>query len=124
MERCSQRIDANAARTYSQNLATFRQSATGDQLRIVRYYSMKPAFVWRLNEMPLKGTIVVVAHNREPLLWAYLPDGASCLDVESAFAQGYRWYKSVDCQATIMKDMKIIDRWSFTAEPAALTHTD
>ncbi len=84
---------------------------------------MKAEFVWRLNEMPLKGTIVVVAHNSEPLRWAYLPDGASRLDVESAFALGYRWYKSVDCQATIMKDMKIIDRWIFTVERGALTHT-
>ena len=83
---------------------------------------MKPEFVWRLNEMPLKGTIVVVAHNGEPLSWAYLPDGAYRVDVETAFAQGYRWYKSVDCQATIMKDMKIIGRWRFTVEPAALTH--
>jgi hypothetical protein len=84
---------------------------------------MKAEFVWRLNQMPLKGTIVVVAHNSVPLRWAYLPDGASRLDVESAFAQSYRWYKSIDCQATIMKEMKIIDRWRFTVEPAALTQT-
>jgi hypothetical protein len=29
--------------------------------------------------------------------------------MESWFAQSYRWYESVDCLATIMKDMKIID---------------
>ena len=77
-------------------------------------------FVWRLDEMPCNGTIVVVAHGSQPLRWSYLPDGATRLDVESAFARGCRWYKSVDCQATIMKDMKTIDHWRFTVLPAAL----
>ena len=76
-------------------------------------------FVWRLDEMPRKGTIVVVAHGSQSLRWAYLPDGATRLDVESAITQGYRWYKSaVDCQATILKDTNITDYWRFTVLPA------
>jgi hypothetical protein len=96
---------------------------TEDQWRIVRYYIMNVEFVWRLDEMPWNGTIVVVAQGSQPLRWSYVPDGANRLDVESAFAKGYQCYKSVDCQATIMKDMNIIDRWRFTILPAALTHT-
>jgi hypothetical protein len=76
-------------------------------------------FVWRLDEMPRKGTIVVVAHGSQSLRWAYLPDGATRLDVESAITQDYRWYKSaVDCQATILKDTNITDYWRFTVLPA------
>jgi hypothetical protein len=81
-------------------------------------------FVWRHEEMPWKGTIVVVAYGSQPLRWAYLPDGATRLDVESAFTHGYRWYKSVPCRATIMSDGKIIDQWRFAVEPALLTHAD
>jgi len=51
---------------------------------------MKGRFVWRLDEMPRKGTIVVVAHGSQPLRWAYLQDGATRLDLESAIAQGHR----------------------------------
>jgi hypothetical protein len=58
---------------------------------------MKGRFVWRLDEMPRKGAIVVVALGSHPLRWAYLPEGAPRLDVESAITQDYRWYKSVDC---------------------------
>jgi hypothetical protein len=50
--------------------------------------SMNAEFVWRLDEMPWNGTIVVVAHGSQPLRWAYLPDGAARLDVESAFYPG------------------------------------
>jgi hypothetical protein len=82
---------------------------------------MNAAFVWRLGEMPWNGTIVVVAHGSQPLRWAYLPDGATRLDVESAFTQGYRLYnKSAACQATIMHEGKMIDHWRFTVEPAAM----
>ena len=109
------------AQPKSQNLAVFSQALTEEQWRIVRYYIMNAEFVWHLDEMPWNGTIVVVAHGSQPLRWSYLPDEATRLDVESAFAQGYQWYKSVDCQATIMKDMKIIDHWRFTVLPAALT---
>jgi len=80
--------------------------------------SMNAEFVWRLGEMPWNGTIVVVAHGSQPLRWAYLPDGATRLDVESAFTQGYRSYKSAACQATIMHDGKMIDHWPFTVQPA------
>jgi len=83
---------------------------------------MNAEFVWRLDEMPCNGTIVVIAHGSQPLRWSYLPDGATRLDVESPFAKGHQWYKSVDCQATIMKDMKILDGWRFTVPPAARTH--
>ena len=77
----------------------------------------------RMEPIPSKnGTIVVVAYDSQPLRWAYLPEGATRLDVESAFTQGYRWYKSVDFQATIWKDTKIIDHWRFTVLPAAVTH--
>jgi hypothetical protein len=57
-------------------------------------------FVWRLDEMPWNGTIVAVAHGSQPLRWAYLPDGATRLEVENAFGQAYRWYKSLALQAT------------------------
>jgi hypothetical protein len=67
--------------------------------------------------MPWNGAMVVVAHGSQPLGWSYLPDGAARLDVESGFAKSYQWYESVDCQATIMKDMKTIDRWPFTVLP-------
>ena len=77
-------------------------------------------FVWRIDEMPSSGTIVVVASGSQPLRWSYLPHGATRLDVESAFARGCRWYKSVDCQVTIMKDMKTVDHWRFTLLPGAL----
>ena len=80
--------------------------------------SVNAEFVWRLGEMPWNGTIVVVAHGSRPLRWAYLPDGATRLDVESAFTQGYRWYKSAACQASIMHDGKMIDHWRFTVQPA------
>jgi len=77
-------------------------------------------FVWRLDEMPRNGTIVVVAHGSQPLRWAYLPDGATRLDVESAITRGGRWYDSGDCQATIVKDAKMISHWRFTVHPLAL----
>ena len=76
-------------------------------------------FVWRLDEMRWNGTIVVVAHGSQPLRWSYLADGVTPLDAESGSAQSYRWYKSVDCHATIMKDRKIIDRSRFAVVPAA-----
>jgi hypothetical protein len=87
------------ARPKSQNLAVFSQVMTEDQWRIVLYYFISAEFVWRLNEMPLNGTIVVVAHVSQPFCWSYLPDGAARLDVESGFAKSYQWYESVDCQA-------------------------
>lgn len=96
------------------------------KLKIISFINahkiLVPPIVWRLDEMPRNGRIVVVAYGSQPLRWAYLPEGATRLDVESAFTQGYRWYKSVDCQATISKETKIIDHWRFTVLPAAVTH--
>jgi hypothetical protein len=80
---------------------------------------MNVEFVWHADEMPWNGTIVVVAHGSQPLRWAYLPDGATRFDVEGAFNRGDRWYDSGDCQATIVKDAKMINHWRFTAHPLA-----
>jgi hypothetical protein len=76
-------------------------------------------FLWTLDELPKNGSIVVIAHEKEPLRWAYLPKDATRKDVESAFARGYRWYEPAVCQATIMVDGKIIDQWRFTVETFA-----
>jgi hypothetical protein len=78
------------ARSKSQNLAVFSQAMTEDRWRIVLYYSMSAEFVWRLDEMPWSGTIVVIAHGSRLFRWSHLPDGATRLYVETAFAEGYR----------------------------------
>jgi hypothetical protein len=111
-------MSVDRSESKSQNLAVFSQAMTEDQWQIVLYYYISVArFVWRLGEMPLNGIIVVVAHGSQPVRWLYLPDGAARLDVESGFVKSYQWYESADCQAIIMKDMKIIDRWRFTVLP-------
>ena len=52
--------------------------------------------IWRrLDELPRNGAIVVIAHDIDPLRWAY----------------------PAVCQATKMAEGKIIDQWSFTIEP-------
>jgi len=42
--------------------------------------------------------------------------------VEKEFTSGYLWNKAISCQATIMKDGKMIDYWRFTVEPTAAMH--
>jgi hypothetical protein len=42
--------------------------------------------------------------------------------VEREFRSGYLWNKAIPCQATIMKDGKMLDYWRFTAEPTAEMH--
>jgi hypothetical protein len=75
-------------------------------------------FLWRqFDELPRNGAIVVIAHGKKPLRWAYLPKDATREDVEGAFSRGYRWYGPAACQATIMADGKAIDQWRFTLEP-------
>ena len=74
--------------------------------------------IWRrLDELPRNGAIVVIAHDIDPLRWAYLPMDATREDVESAFSHDYRWYGPAVCQATKMAEGKIIDQWSFTIKP-------
>jgi len=74
-------------------------------------------FFWRqFDELPGNGTIVVVAHNKEPLRWAYLPEDATREEIEDAFSSCFRWYGPAVCQATIMADGKMIDQWQFTVE--------
>jgi hypothetical protein len=78
---------------------------------------MNVEFLWRLDDFPTKGTFVWVTYNNQPIRWAYLPAGASRIEIENAFANGYQWRKAVACQATIMTDGKIIDSWRFTLQP-------
>ena len=74
--------------------------------------------LWRrLDELPWNGTIVVIAHDKDPLRWAYLPIDAVRKDVERAFSRGCRWYEPTACQATKIDDGKIIDQWRFMIEP-------
>jgi hypothetical protein len=82
---------------------------------------MDAEFVWHGDEMPWNGTIVVVAHGNQPLRSAYVPDGATRFDVESAFTRGGRWYDSEDCQSTIVKDAKMINSWRFMVQPIVQT---
>jgi hypothetical protein len=37
--------------------------------------------------------------------------------VEREFTNGYQWEKTISCQATIMKDGKMIDYWRFKVKP-------
>jgi hypothetical protein len=75
-------------------------------------------FFWRQSdELPSIGTIVVIAHDKESLRWAYLPENATREEIESAFSRGYRWFGPAVCRATIMADGKVIDQWRFTVEP-------
>ena len=83
---------------------------------------MNAQFLWRLDDLPKKGTYVWAMHNNQPIRWSYLPQGATHLDVEKDFTNGRRWNKTVSCQATIMKDGKMIDYWRFTVRPTAETH--
>jgi hypothetical protein len=77
--------------------------------------------IWRrfdeFDELPGNGAIVVIAHDKDPLRWAYLPIDAAREDVESAFSRGYCWYGPAVCQATIMAEGTMIDQWRFTVEP-------
>ncbi|HYY27495.1 MAG TPA: hypothetical protein VE860_06115 [Chthoniobacterales bacterium] len=83
---------------------------------------MNAEFLWRLDDLPSKGKFVWVRHNNQPIRWSYLPEAATRFDVEKAFTNGYLWDKAISCQATIMKDGKMIDYWRFTVEPAAEMH--
>jgi hypothetical protein len=104
-------------------MVIFGQDTSRVRLRTGRNYfeDMNVAdieFLWRQsNELPLIGTIVVIAHDKAPLRWAYLPENATREEMESAFSRGYRWFGPAVCQATIMADGKVIDQWRFTVEP-------
>jgi len=82
---------------------------------------MHEELVWRHDEIPWNGTIVVVACDSEPLRWAYLPEDAIWLDVENALHRGYRSHETGRCQVTVMKDEQIIDHWQFTILPGDQT---
>ena len=75
---------------------------------------MHEELVWRHDEIPWNGTIVVVACGSEQLRWAYLPEDAIWLDVENALHRGYRLHETGRCQVTVMKDVQITDHWQFT----------
>src|SRR5271166_681402 len=85
---------------------------------------MHEELVWRHDEIPWNGTIVVVACGSEPLRWAYLPEDAIWLDVENALHRAYRSHETGRCQVTVMKDVQIIYHWQFTILPGTLTHGD
>jgi len=69
--------------------------------------------------LPRKGKFVLVTRSHQPVRWSYLPEGATRVDVEKEFTNGYVWDKAISCQATIMNDEKMIDYWRFRVEPAA-----
>jgi len=105
-----------------QNLRVFSQGMRCGRLGIGRNCYMIAndiEILWRrldeFDELPWNGTIVVIAHDKDPLRWAYLPIDAMRQDVESAFSRGYRWPAA--CQATKIADGKIIDQWRFMIEP-------
>jgi hypothetical protein len=107
-----------------QNLMVFDQEMRCGHLVIGRNYHMtakETRILWErldeFDEFPWDGTIVVIAHDKDPLRWAYLPIDATRQDVESAFSRGYCWYGPAVCQATKMARGKIIEQWSFTIEP-------
>ena len=85
------------------------------------YYMNDIEILWRrldeFDELPWDGTIVVIAHDNDPLRWAYLPTDAIREHVESAFSRGYRGYGLAACQATKIADGRIIDQWRFMIEP-------
>jgi hypothetical protein len=107
-----------------QNVRVFSQGTRRGLLGIGRNYCVIAndiEILWRrldeFDELPWNGTIVVIAHDKDPLRWAYLPIDALRKDVESAFSRGYRWYGPAACQATKIADGKIIDQWRFMVEP-------
>jgi hypothetical protein len=83
---------------------------------------MNGGILWPLAHFPSKGKFVWVRNNSQPIRWSYLPEGATRFDVEREFRSGYLWNKAIPCQATIMKDGKMLDYWRFTAEPTAEMH--
>jgi hypothetical protein len=98
-----------------QNVRVFSQGTRRGLLGIGRNYCVIAndiEILWRrldeFDELPWNGTIVVIAHDKDPLRWAYLPIDAMRQDVESAFSRGYRWPAA--CQATKIADGKIIDQ--------------
>jgi hypothetical protein len=78
---------------------------------------MNVEFLWRLDDLPREGTIVWVTHNNQRIRWSYLPKGVDRFDVEKEFANGYKWHKTLSCQATIIKDGKMLDYWRFKVKP-------
>ena len=106
-----------------QNLMIFSQGTPCGRLGVGGNYYMANniEILWRrldeFHELPWNGTIVVIAHDKDPLRWAYLPLGAIRKDVESAFSRGYSWYGPAAYQATKIADGQIIDQWRFMIEP-------
>ena len=109
--------DHSCPRENEQYLVIFALDMNGTHRDARRHYFMDVEFVWRRDEMPRSGKIVVVTYSTQPLRWAYLPDGATRQGVENAFRRGFRWYKSVPFEVTIRNNGKIIDLWTFTVQP-------
>jgi hypothetical protein len=102
-----------------QNLSTFSHNRPGKRPAWSDILCMNAEFLWRLDDLPRKGKFVWVTRNNQPIRWSYLPEGATRFDVVKEFTNRYLWDKAISCQATIMKDGKMIDYWRFRVEPAA-----